>query len=52
MDIDKNVIDVTTVEYFEEPLSVISLKTDNIDTYFAGESKVLVHSEFAVQVDQ
>jgi hypothetical protein len=52
MDINKNIVEITTLEFMDESLTVISLKTDSIDTYFAGTSKVLVHSEFAVQADQ
>jgi hypothetical protein len=52
MDINKNIVNITKLEFVEDPISVITLKTDNIDTYFAGESKILVHSEFEVQPDE
>jgi hypothetical protein len=45
MDIDKNIIEVTSVVFVQEPLNVVTLDVEEVDNYFAGTANILVHNQ-------
>ena len=44
LDVDKNIIEITSKLYITEPLNVIVLDVETTDNYFAGQSNILIHN--------
>jgi hypothetical protein len=49
LDIDKNIIEVESIEHILEPLQVVTLNVEDIDNYFAGQSHILLHNNEVVK---
>jgi hypothetical protein len=44
LDIDKNIIEITSKLYIQEALHVVVLDVETTDNYFVGQSNILIHN--------